>query len=551
MIIEEEIRGHFIHRMYVDGGSASEILYKHFFNRLRPKIKNQMVPVAAPLIVRSSSPYNGIIGRTGVRKIQAVSSTANGMLKFPLVGGILTLKSNKIIPIECAAVLGSEGQPPTAHQTIEERIKVAINPDYPEQTIIIGSTLTEEGRNKLCDLLQRNLNVFSWKPADMTGVPRHIAEHRLNILEGCPPVKQKRRGQAADKNQAIQKEDEKLVDAGIMKEVHCHSWLSNPTERWNPFADSPLNALWMHIRVTTIKKAKEDEEKTSFITSQRIFCYSKMPFGLRNAEAKYQRLVDKAFHKQIGRSLEDVQKLNGKLASLNRFLAKSAEKSLAFFKTLKKCTKKSDFHWTEEAESAFKQMKQLIAELPTLTTPEEKKELTIYLAATKEAVSAVLMTEREAKQMLIYIVSRTLRGPEVNHTSMEKLFLALGQILADFIVERPKEDSLDTPMEVEEELLEPYILFTDGSSSADGSRAGLILTNLEGAEFTYALSVSIPPTKGNFNIPFAVDETACIFLSPGLPMIPLYGDDDLTITKFIKPRLNVLRLQSLPVVILP
>ncbi|GJV77167.1 reverse transcriptase domain-containing protein [Tanacetum coccineum] len=170
-----------------------------------------------------------------------------------------------------------------------------------------------------------------------------------------------------------------------------------------------------------IKMVKEDEEKTTFIKSQGIYYYSKMPFGLKNAGATYQRLVDKAFQKQIGRNMEvyvndlvikscteheimrdieetfktlreinmklnpkkctfrieegmflgykvntkgikvcpnkvkavlslqspkclkDVQKLNGKLASLNRFLSKSAEKSLPFFKTLKKCTKKSDF----------------------------------------------------------------------------------------------------------------------------------------------------------------------------------------------------------------
>ncbi|GJV61546.1 hypothetical protein Tco_1467646 [Tanacetum coccineum] len=71
--------------------------------------------------------------------------------------------------------------------------------------------------------------------------------------------------------------------------------------------------------------------------------------------------------------LKDVQKLKGKLASLNRFLAKSAEKSLPFFKTLKKCTKKGDFHWTEEADDAFKQMKQLIAELPTLTHRRKRR----------------------------------------------------------------------------------------------------------------------------------------------------------------------------------
>ncbi|GJW39189.1 reverse transcriptase domain-containing protein [Tanacetum coccineum] len=325
--------------------------------------------------------------------------------------------------------------------------------------------------------------------------------------------------------------------------------------------------------------AKEDEEKMAFTTSQGIFCYSKMPFGLKYARATYQRLVDKAFQRQIGRNLEvyvndlvikisteeeiirditetfktlrqinmklnlkkcsfemqegmflgykvntdglkvcpekadavlslpsprclkDVQKLYRKLASLNRFLSKSVEKSLPFFKTLKKCTKKSDFQWTQEAEAAFKQMKKLIAELPMLTAPKEKEELIVYLAAAKEAISAVLMTDREGKQVPVYFVSRALRGPEINYTPMEKLVLALlsaskrlkryfqahtivvitdqpikqllssseisgrmlkwkfelegydiqyrprtaikGQILADFIVERPEEESPD------------------------------------------------------------------------------------------------------------
>ncbi|GJY05642.1 reverse transcriptase domain-containing protein [Tanacetum coccineum] len=116
MIIEAEIGGHCIHRMYVDGGSASEILYEHCFNQLRPEIKNQLMPVTTLLIgfsgeiiwsigqiqllvrigdeehsaaawmnfvvVRSPSPYNGIIGRPGIRKLQAGSSTAHGMLKL-------------------------------------------------------------------------------------------------------------------------------------------------------------------------------------------------------------------------------------------------------------------------------------------------------------------------------------------------------------------------------------------------------------------------------------------------------------------------------------
>nr|GFB50698.1 reverse transcriptase domain-containing protein [Tanacetum cinerariifolium] len=47
--IETEMGGHMIHRMYVDGGSSMEILYEHCFNRLRPKIKSQMVPTTTSL----------------------------------------------------------------------------------------------------------------------------------------------------------------------------------------------------------------------------------------------------------------------------------------------------------------------------------------------------------------------------------------------------------------------------------------------------------------------------------------------------------------------
>ncbi|GJX25527.1 hypothetical protein Tco_0231823 [Tanacetum coccineum] len=74
----------------------------------------------------------------------------------------------------------------------------------------------------------QNLDIFAWKPADMTGVSRHMAEHRLNVREGPPPIRQKKRGQAPKRNKAIREEVEKLVDTGIMKEVHYHSWLSNP-----------------------------------------------------------------------------------------------------------------------------------------------------------------------------------------------------------------------------------------------------------------------------------------------------------------------------------
>ncbi|GJU17855.1 reverse transcriptase domain-containing protein [Tanacetum coccineum] len=130
-----------------------------------------------------------------------------------------------------------------------------------------------------------------------------------------------------------------------------------------------------------------------------------MPFGLMNDGATYQWLVDNLL--------------------TARFLSKSAEKSLLLFKILKRCIKKSDFHWTPEVKQAFKQLKQHLSELPLLVAPKPKEELIVYLSASHGAISEVLMTKRGTIQTPIYFISHALQGPELNYTSMEKLVLAL------------------------------------------------------------------------------------------------------------------------------
>ncbi|GJV81502.1 hypothetical protein Tco_1517372 [Tanacetum coccineum] len=50
MIIEAEMGGHFVHRVYVDGGASSEVLYEHCFVKLRKEIRDQMVPATTHLI---------------------------------------------------------------------------------------------------------------------------------------------------------------------------------------------------------------------------------------------------------------------------------------------------------------------------------------------------------------------------------------------------------------------------------------------------------------------------------------------------------------------
>ena len=71
--------------------------------------------------------------------------------------------------------------------------------------------------------------------------------------------------------------------------------------------------------------AEENQEKTVFITSQGLYCYKVMPFGLKNIGTTYQRLVNKMFSKQIGRNME---------MYVDDMLVKSKEK-LAYLDNLK------------------------------------------------------------------------------------------------------------------------------------------------------------------------------------------------------------------------
>nr|GEW29978.1 reverse transcriptase domain-containing protein [Tanacetum cinerariifolium] len=179
------------------------------------------------MFVKSLSPYNGIIGRLGLKAIQAVPSTVHGMLKFPTEEGIVTIRSSLLIPAECASV-DTSSVTPGEKKARPANLTVPLHPNFPDQEVVVGGSLSDKGRIELCSLLKKNLDIFAWKPSDMTGVPRSIAEYRLNVQEGCPPVRQKKKRQAPERIKAIQAEVEKLVEARIIREVYYHDWLSNP-----------------------------------------------------------------------------------------------------------------------------------------------------------------------------------------------------------------------------------------------------------------------------------------------------------------------------------
>jgi flavoprotein len=89
---------------------------------------------------------------------------------------------------------------------------------------------------------------------------------------------------------------------------------------------------------------------------------------------------------------KDVKKLTGMMVSLGRFISKLGEKGLPFFKLLKKADK---FVWDYKAQKAFESLKESLTMPPIMTPPIAKETLLLYISATANVVSTVLVAERE------------------------------------------------------------------------------------------------------------------------------------------------------------
>nr|GEV43713.1 reverse transcriptase domain-containing protein [Tanacetum cinerariifolium] len=139
------------------------------------------------MVVKSMSPYNGIIGRPSLKAIQAVPSTVHGMLKFPVEGGIATIRSTILILAECASVTTSPVIPEEENSR-PANFTVALHPDFPDQEVVIGGSLSDKGRTALCSVLKKNLDIFAWQPSEMTGYrdPWRMCVDFTNLNRACP-----------------------------------------------------------------------------------------------------------------------------------------------------------------------------------------------------------------------------------------------------------------------------------------------------------------------------------------------------------------------------
>jgi dsDNA-binding SOS-regulon protein len=122
--------------------------------------------------------------------------------------------------------------------------------------------------------------------------------------------------------------------------------------------------------------------------------------------------------------LHDIQKLAGRVAALSRFVARLGEKALPFYALMKKSDDK--FEWTAEADTAFAQLKKVLSTPPVLVAPKEKEPLLLYIAATHQVVSTVLVVERSEKkahgiQRPVYFISEVLSSTKQGYPHYQKL----------------------------------------------------------------------------------------------------------------------------------
>ena len=170
------------------------------------------------------------------------------------------------------------------------------------------------------------------------GIDPAVITHGLNVNPSFKPIKEKRRSFALEIQKSINEEVGKLLQAGAIREVEYPEWLVNvvlvkkANSKWRlcidfpdinkacPKDSFPLPRIDLIVEATTghellsfidafsgynqISMDPDDQENTSFLTAQGTYCYRVMPFGLKNAGATYQRLVNCMFQKQIGATME-------------------------------------------------------------------------------------------------------------------------------------------------------------------------------------------------------------------------------------------------------
>jgi len=205
-------------------------------------------------------------------------------------------------------------------------------------TARIGLASSREIRKELERVLLANADLFAWSPADMPGINPDFMCHRLALLPQAKLVAQGKRKMGEERRTAVKSEVSQLTNVGFIREVIYTTWLVNvvmvkkASGKWQMCVDytdfnkacpkdtyplpnidrlvdgtsghEMLSFLDAYLGYNQIRMYPADEEATTFMTERSNFCYRVMPFGLKNAGATYQRLMDKIFNDLLGKTME-------------------------------------------------------------------------------------------------------------------------------------------------------------------------------------------------------------------------------------------------------
>jgi len=312
------------------------------------------------LLVEANTSYNVLLGRPCLNAFGAIVSTLHLAMKFPSdKGTICTVHADQQIARQCYAAglkIAPYSRPRKQHRSevamtdldprtnTEDRIQpegetkeIPIG-KHPEQVTKIGGALKSEEEELLGAVILENKDLFAWSIADMPSVHPDVMSHKLAIFREARPVAQKKRKMGEELRRAVKEEVRNLEGAGFIREIKYTTWLANvvmvkkTSEKWwmcTNFTDlnkafpkdayplpsidrlvdgalghNFLSFLDAYSGYNQIPMYGPDRSKTAFITDRANFCYEVMSFGLKNAGATYQRLMDRVFRRPIGRPME-------------------------------------------------------------------------------------------------------------------------------------------------------------------------------------------------------------------------------------------------------
>ncbi|XP_021844901.2 uncharacterized protein [Spinacia oleracea] len=216
--------------------------------------------------------------------------------------------------------------------------EIILDKARPDRTVPVGVSPDDQLGAHLVTLLREFPDIFAFAVEEMSGIDPSIAVHKLNGDESLKPVRQKKRNHGEARNKAAAEEVRKLLEVGFIRPSQYPDWVANvvlvpkPNKSWRmcvdytdlnkacpkdsfplPKIDRLVDSTAGHAMMSfmdaysgfhQIPLWPEDQEKTSFVTEQGLYCYKVMPFGLKNAPATFQRLVNTIFSNQLGRNIK-------------------------------------------------------------------------------------------------------------------------------------------------------------------------------------------------------------------------------------------------------